>query len=341
MIGMRELDPGALAIIEPRLKINLPPAGFDPLTASARQCAKHFLPPRPDAAQAPLAHRLWMQAMSPPLTFPAAPKSLAAFLGSIQSAAGPARMNGSGSLKESSQNWSGGFVRPRDFNPMVLVQGEWTVPEVSAPAGLGDGVTASSIWVGLDGHDPASRSLPQIGTGQYVSVTGGVARPLLFAWWEWWDRDDPLAQGQIVLRSFPVRAGDRIYAQVQALTPTLVSLFIRNMTTGLALPLCYAAPPGRRGVKLRVEGRTAEWIVERPSMPGAQPPRHFPLADYGSAVFRACNAASGTAAALREGQLQRARLLEMNVWDAGEPAGALVSAPERVGRDSLRVRYVA
>jgi hypothetical protein len=342
-IFITQLDPIVVAIIEARLQINVPPAGFDPLNATAQQLAEYHLPPRPDAVLAPRSYELWAHAMSPPLAFVAVPQILAQMLGGVHSRSRHAQSSASGIVQESSQNWSGTYVRPRGFSPMVLVQGEWTVPAASAPAGSGDGTYASSIWVGLDGHEAASRSLPQVGTGQYVTMTGGAAQPLLFAWWQWWDRDDPHAQ-QIVLKNFPVKARDRIYAQIQALTPTLVSVFLKNMRTGLALPMSYAAPPPvDRGVNIlpvRVEGRTADWIVERPAIPNTQPPQPYVLANFGNATFRACNAASGMGLTLNEEQLQRSRLIEMNVWDEPAHPGTLVSLPARVNRHSVRVRYV-
>ena len=342
-IFVTQLDPIVLAIVEARLKINVPPAGFDPLTATAQQLAQYFLPPRPEATLAPRSYALWVEAMSPPLQFVTVPERLADMLGGVHSRSRHALSSAAGVVQESSQNWSGSYVRPRDFHPMVLVEGHWTVPAPAAPAGGGDGVYASSIWVGLDGHQAASRSMPQVGTGQYVAVTSGTAVPLLFAWFQWWDRDDPLAQ-QIVLKNFPVSAQDHIHARVQALTPTLVSVFIKNMQTGVALPMWYVAPPPvNRGVNIlpvRVEGRTAEWIVERPTIPNTQPPQPYVLADLGNSTFRACNAASGVGLALNEEQLQRARLIEMNVWDEPAHPGVLHSLPARVNSHSVRVDYV-
>lgn len=342
-VAISPLDPKVLAVVEAGLKINFPPENFDPLHASAQELDKYFFPPRPDAVKAPTAYQLWAHAMSPPRNYPKMPEKLEAMLASNRSRSRPLRTSASGIVQEASQNWSGTYVRPRDFNPMVLVQGQWKVPKPSAPAGSGDGTYASSIWVGLDGHDPASRSLPQLGTAQRVKVKGGVAKRYLEAWWQWWDRDDPLGQ-QIAIKNFPVKPKDEIYAQVQALTPTLVSLFIKNMTTGLTLPMWYEAPPppasGRINIlPVHVEGRTADWIVERPAIPNTNPPQPYVLADYGSTTFSNCNAASGSVNGLNE-QLQRSRLIEMNVWDEPAHPGVLVSHPARVNSTTLKVDYV-
>jgi hypothetical protein len=345
-----ELDKQVLQILQPRLQINIPPVGFDPRTASETDLAKYFLPPRPDPVRAPEAFQLWTKAMSPPLSFvdlaadPEEPR-LRELFETVSAQAHQLQPTAQGVVQESGDNWSGSFVRPRDFSKMMLVQGAWSVPVPSPPKGLGNGTYASSIWVGLDGNDPASRSLPQMGTGQYVTVTNGVPQRHLFAWWQWWDRNDPLAQ-QIVIKhkKFPVQAGDAIYVQIEALGPTKVSLLIKNQTSGLTLPMWYGAPPsvnqGLNTIPTHVEGRTAEWIVERPGIPKTHPVQYFTLADYGKTIFTECNAASGTPNLYSEEQLQRARLIRMNVWDEPAHPGILVSAPARISATSFDVSYV-
>ena len=349
-LTLTQLDPLVLDILQARLQINIPPAGFDPLTESDSNLAKYFLPPRPNQAYAPEAFKLWTKAMSPPLSFVDVAAGheesrLRELFESVSAQAHQLAPTVQGVVQESGNNWSGSFVRPRDFNKMMLVQGAWSVPTPSAPQGLGDGAYASSIWVGLDGNDPASRSLPQMGTGQYVAVTNGIPQRHLFAWWQWWDRNDPLAQ-QIVIRhkKFPVQAGDEIYVQIEALGPQKVSLLIKNKSSGLALPMWYGAPPsanqGLNTIPTHVEGRTAEWIVERPGIPQTNPVQFFTLADYGNTTFTECNAGYGTPNQYSEEQLQRARLIRMNVWDEPAHPGILVSLPARISATSFRVSYV-
>jgi hypothetical protein len=336
------LDFIIVAILEKGIKRNFPPAGFDPLEASQEELDEFHLPLRPDPIRAPRSLANWLRAMSKPLFFPddkltTAELFTASPLRSLHQHRGTSTVT-----QESSQNWSGGYARPRNFDAMTLVEARWTVP-LPAPAGPGNGTFASSAWVGLDGHDPASRSLPQIGTGHYVTVTAGVAVPDLFAWWEWWGRDDPHKQ-QIRIAAVPVMAGDTVYARIHALGPKTVRLFIKNETTGQAIGFDYTVQTpvavGPNPLPPHVEGRTADWILERPALPDHQPIKLFTLADYGEATFCDCNAATGDGALQRELDLRRARLIRMNVWDDKAEIGHVVSQSQRKGDDKLQLRYL-
>jgi hypothetical protein len=47
----------------------LPKAGFDPLTATEKQLARHGFPPRPDRERSPGLHQIWHGVLSPRLKF--------------------------------------------------------------------------------------------------------------------------------------------------------------------------------------------------------------------------------------------------------------------------------
>jgi hypothetical protein len=330
-----------LRILEKGIYINFPPPGFDPRNASPQDLDKFFLPPRPDSVRAPHAFANWYRAMSPPLIFPDNQQDLRELF-----ALGPFRSRhreqGTSSLsEESSRNWSGGYVRPRNFDKMALVQGSWTAPQPAAPPGAGDGTYASSVWVGLDGHDPASRSMPQIGTGQYVNLAQGIATNTVFAWWQWWQWGD-LSTIQMPILSVPVNAGDTIYAQVHAVGINTAQFFIKNVSTGDCFPFAFVpqAPPpiGINAIAPRIEGRTAEWIVERPTKPGTN--QRFTLANYHQATFWDCNAATDGGSGLQEFQFQREVLIRMNDWDDLTQPGTLISSPRRTGDDAMDVTYI-
>jgi hypothetical protein len=324
------LDPITIEVLKKGVQWNFPDPGFDPVTADDDELALYHLPPRPDQDLARKAYANWLRAMSPPLTFPPKEITIEALF-----AASPLRsrhLHTSPVTQESSNNWSGGYVRPQGFGQFALVEARWNVPAPAAP-GANDGTFASSAWVGLDGHDPASRSLPQLGTGHWVEERSGIAQPDLFAWWEWWAR-------KIRIPAVPVQAGHTVYARLQGLSATTVNLFIKNETTGASLPYSYVVQPPPAAGPIHVEGRTAEWVLERPAMPNLPRTEFFALADYGSTTFRDCNAGVTTAAGLQDLDLERARLIRMNVWDDRAQPGRLASLPQRQGNDSLRLDYV-
>ena len=348
-----------MALLEARVSVNPPEPGFDPLDADEATLIHHRLPPRPDAKTAPVAHANWVSAMS----------GKPEFIGRIASfEAGPrsfTRAGGSSDFPhESSKNWSGSYVRPLDFSKMALVQGRWTVPGPKNPKPGTHGIYASSTWVGLDGRDPTSRSLPQIGTGQYFvdviipGIPGTPPTPIIgsavFAWWQWWDRDDPDSK-QVTLHQFlPVNIGDSIYAQVQILPPGTVnknpqpiaSLYIKNETTNRAFP-AYVIPPTPLDpppAYLSVEARTADWILERTAVPGQPLPTYFGLANFNSVTFVNRNAAIQAGPILQDIPLDRGRLIRMNAWDDPDRPGREVSTPTLLGTnptaDDLNLSYV-
>jgi hypothetical protein len=346
----------------PGTSTNPPPPNFDPLspTTTAADLKKYCLPPKPDPGQAPTAFANWQRAMASRPSYPTViPVPTHGVVPRI--ATHPNRLVTQGS----SQNWSGGFVRSRDLpaDRMVLVQGRWIVPKIPRPRPKD--AFAVSVWVGLDGVDPASRLIPQIGTGQvsrYIEIPtpgGSLAVPLEIrvAWWQVW-RKPPDAEAPPVWQvetPVPVAENDRFYGQLQVLDHDTVSLFLKNETQNYAYAAYYDMSQTYKGTDLwPFERRTANWIVERPQIPLkplGDAPLNAPLADYDETAFTDCNAATvnddGT---WREFQLQRARLIRMNEWE--DPAtgqrlalgsarpGRLTSMPRRVGDDALLMNYV-
>jgi hypothetical protein len=334
----------ALQLAEPSVDWNPPPADFDPLRASPEDRARYFLPQPPDAAAAPTALAHWKRAMSPPLAFvQQTEKGLSTLRpwGEEAGAAGPALVT-----QEASDNWSGAYIRTHDANRFVLIEAMWLVPNPYPPPGDRPGTPpapgnyGSSIWIGLDGHDASSMSLPQIGTAQFVSVGVAGTVPQTYAWYQWWVRgqaDDAPQQ----LNALPVAAGDLIYCRLEAVAPQRVNFMIKNQASGAALSFEMDAPvvqnPPPNSHDIIVEGRTAEWIVERPTQPHTM--QLFTLPDYGATLFYACNTVSGTGAARREQQLQRARLVRMTDWDDPVRRGRTVSLPVRQTDSSTLVCY--
>jgi hypothetical protein len=318
--------------------VAFPPDGYDPRGKPADELLKLGLPPPPSRTTASLAYRNWERAMSPPLVFPPKPLVVSDLFAVLPEATRLARFAQVGSLGESSRNWSGAYVRPRNPGAMVLVQARWTVGTTRAPT-TGDEF-AVSTWVGLDGNDAATQSMPQIGT--QVASLNDPSQSWLLAWWQWWIKPDPDAL-QVVIQPLPVEEGDEIYAQVHEVGPATASFFIKNLTQGIAFALVYTLPnpwgPGPTPAVLGIEGRTAEWIVERPLVP-----LHAPkLGDFGEVAFTACNAAvrRGGSGILVDVPLDRARLVALHDWEDRQRPGRLVSKPRRKGAASFSLTYMS
>lgn len=112
----------------------IPPAGFDPLTASQDELAKYGIVPRPDRKSDPVSFRHWLRIFAPPMTF-VAPK--------LREERAMFRLNpitpnkhaaaASTSRYDTSRNWSGAYVVPTDDTMFVLVAGLWAIPDVALP----------------------------------------------------------------------------------------------------------------------------------------------------------------------------------------------------------------
>jgi hypothetical protein len=100
---------------------------------------------------------------------------------------------------------------------------------------------------------------------------------------------------------------------------------------------------------VRVEGRTAAWIVERPTKLQSQELEAF--CDYGSVVFYNCNAevTSAQGGDLVDRQLQRARLIRLADWTpqnsptyqpGKDHPGIIVSSAAREGPDAALLYYI-
>lgn len=313
------------------LKWNPPPENFNPLRVSNDVLNLHHLPLRPDPDQTPESYANWIEVMSPPIQFVQAARE-EVFVQQPTFQLQP-RTPASSQL-EFSPNWSGSYIRPFT-DRFGSVEGIWQVNDPLPPPGpLVDGDYQASVWVGLDGHDPASPTLPQIGTLQEVVVLGGVAQPVkLSAWWQWWLRDVP-GQKPIAIHGLPVAVNDRIYGKVIALGRRSARFFLKNLTSGLALGFDWVDPHTQLSL---VEGLTAEWIVERPTHYDSD--QLYVLANYQPFTMRRCNATVGTGLGRYDEDLIGAATIRLAAWDDPVQPGLIVSTPRLLGRDRLLMRY--
>lgn len=189
-------------------------------------------------------------------------------------------------LPETSENWSGGYVKRPVAQPIVTVTGQWNVPSANPPwsartaNGFADGTYLCLAWVGIDGT-AGSTDVLQAGTGSQALVQGGkFVSTSFFAFVEWFS----LPWSTIV--NFPVQVGDQISCTVCApFAATNGSAIFNNLTSGLTTSIPINPPSGTS-----LSGNVAEWIVEDPStLPDHKP---YPFPNYGSTFFTGC--AAGT-----------------------------------------------
>jgi hypothetical protein len=314
----------------------MPPKIFDPLHTESSELAKYGIPPRPKFRA--LAD-FWDEMFGPPLMFteptfdlPAIPIRISAQL--LMTASGH---------DESSLNWSGAYITPRDGQQFTEVSGRWVVPGVMAPPGtVGNPQFCSTVWIGLDGDRRyCDSTLPQIGTAQYVNQPIG---PPFFLWWQWWMRGNPATYCPAVL-PIAVQPGHRILAQLEVLSDMQVRFLIKNATTGQSYPPFRMDAPSNGGRQAKVSGATAEWIVERPTNAAGV---IYNLADYQRVTFTSCYAVQaslppgGVPGPGLERTLDGARLISMYVIEGNPARRVTISKPEHpddVSLDRFSVNY--
>jgi hypothetical protein len=245
----------------------LPPRRFDPLTADAAEVVARGFPERPKDPHHLERYRRVLGHLKHKIhyiepTFRINPDR---FHGPRK------RLPTSGT--ETSTNWSGGVVFAPAGQSFQWIEGDWVVPEVDAPTQ--NQWYYSSDWIGIDGD--GSGDVCQIGFQHDVYRSGSTITRVLYPWWEWY----PLPEAQIT--NFPISPGDMITALLctSGAGATTASAYFMNRTTGASTGFQFSAPSGTKLV-----GNCAEWIVEAPTVGGAQ----SALTDYGEVFFSVCEA---------------------------------------------------
>jgi hypothetical protein len=188
---------------------------------------------------------------------------------------------------ETSGNWSGAYIEPRNDAVFGEVSAHWTIPNLAAVPK--PNVThSSSIWVGLDGQRMYfNSSLPQIGTTQAIDPNGNID---YHAWYQWWERGQTNPRPHKI-RHFGISADDEIFSHVQTVNATHVIVSIAKLNPPMQFwsrkrraPTYLAGPYINDHPK--ISGATAQWVVERPMKPNSD--ELFPLVSYGRVHFRRC-----------------------------------------------------
>ena len=254
---------GVDADLERRIHLwQAPPPDFDPLD-HPDDLPLYGLPMLPDPQLLPESYKFWYTLYSQPLQWLQATLAPLPRVQALRPRMQP--WGAEATLYESSRNWSGLYITPRDGRMLTEVHGEWTVREPSLPpGGHPPDLFHSSTWIGFDGQRTYHHSsLPQIGTEQYLEVVGGATVATTRTFWQWWSKELP---GQSLPLPLPVNPDETVMCALVLLSNTVVRFIIKNRCSGLALsPFDVTPPPA--SVPLRVSGATAEWIVERSTDP--------------------------------------------------------------------------
>jgi hypothetical protein len=153
------------------------------------------------------------------------------------------------------------------------LEGDWVVPNVSAP-GQNQWYYCSS-WIGLDGD--GSGDVCQAGLECEVYQSGSSVVRRVYPWWEWFPGPE------VQITNLPISPGDLVSLVIctTGAGASTASIFFSNRTSGASTSFSITAPAGTSLV-----GNSAEWIVEAPTVSGAQ----SSLADYGEVFFSVCEA---------------------------------------------------
>ncbi len=261
-------------IATPGFVYDVPPAGFDPLTASDTELQQWGFPPRPIESDA-TAYARWKRV--------AGLKRIAAQLTFTNIYNEPARNVRVGeainnATAATSDNWSGyvvvganGLFAPNNSE----VYSDWIVPaahQTAVPPTCSSTWYYSSQWAGFDGYE--SNDVLQAGTEADANCTS----TLYSFWYEWY----PFAETRV---SLPVGPGDVVAVGVQYTTASPHgTAYLSNLTTGNGTAYSFNPPSGTTYV-----GKSAEWILERPTVSGS--PADLP--NYVIDLFTGAQATNG------------------------------------------------
>ncbi|MEO8018312.1 MAG: G1 family glutamic endopeptidase [Pseudomonadota bacterium] len=297
----------------------------DPMHLSRQELHAQGYPQRPEPGNAARMQE-WLDAISRP----ARKVSPRRVKGRTQ--------NGQTIVNETTNNWSGFMIEPKDGAKLTLVEGGWVVPTITwadRPAPWLKGRQFSSTWVGLD----SGPGIFQAGTQHNVTIFLGIMMTTYNAWIE-------VFPGPIeALPDFTVSPGDHVLFRVFSVK--------RNGERDdqgdfMGFDFDNYAPPLQStsgdvfAQFAGFTGSTAEWIVERQTPVDAQgvaqPLR--PLPDYGITNITGASAldSSGRRHDLftTSDILHKMVMLDFDV----SAAGALTSAIQRTGRSSMKFTWV-
>jgi hypothetical protein len=272
----------ALQLKPNELPANLPgttyfaalPEGFDALSASDEVLANYGLPPRPDADANPKAYASWAKAIG------ASKIRIVPTLVQTNRYHGPAKAGeskvdnvGTGT----SYNWSGFLnlsgATNRGSTSFYYIISDFVTPVARQAFGAcTGGWDYGSSWVGIDGWN--SPDVLQAGIGYDAYCSGSTTSTYYNVWYEWYPA------GSVGI-NLPIAPGDDFFVEVWSTSTTQGYAYVVNESTDQYVDIGFTAPSGTA-----LEGNSAEWIVERPTVNGA----YATLTNYVDDVFWDANA---------------------------------------------------
>lgn len=258
----------------PRGPQQLPPAHFNPVSASDDELRKFRYPPRPDPISRPKYHTLWKQIASRRPAF--VPTKLC---------------NRSLKVSDESKNWSGAVLMspltkvsslrvPLDVLRFEEIIGSWIVPNYQ-PALNDDGTYKDGdyefyIWVGLDGWGGGD-SL-KIGVVLDMTVSDGKVAEQTSSVGVLWRNGSEDEINVSIMQDVEVTPGDLVMGCVWAgYGETTATGVFYNLSTNQWSYADVVAPDGTSLV-----GSSAQWIVAGKD-PASEDAKLFP--SYGATVF--------------------------------------------------------
>lgn len=258
-----------------------PPSGFNPLTAQPSDLARYGFPAMVPDEHHKQRYQKVMQQLSGKFNYvqPTFQVREDRFHGphkaSVAGRNGVGRRTGETAAgTETDTNWAGGVIFAPAGDSFKWLEGDWVVPNVGAPTQNQWYYSAS--WIGIDGD--ASGDVCQAGVECEVYQSGASISRNIYPWWEWY----PLPEVQI--SNFAANPGDlltMILCTAKGAGSTTATVYLTNRTSGASTSFGFNAPAGTTLV-----GNCAEWIVEAPTVSGAQ----SSIADYGEVFFSVCEA---------------------------------------------------
>lgn len=234
----------------------MPPARFDPRSASSVELRRYGLPQRPDASIRPELAALWDEIFSHELTYITPTfEPVEALLPGIE----PRGPFGQELVTVTHPFWSGCVVHAPSGQTFTWVVGQWNVPDVQPPT-TGQGKWYSFAWIGIDGSTAAdgTSDVTQIGTVQYVSSDGdGNVSTSCYAVFEWWPNT------WTAINNFPVNSGDTVIGLICLESTTDAWANLLNVTTGVHVSVDFSAPASRSSQENQIE-----WVMEHPDVTG-------------------------------------------------------------------------